>query len=216
MQACRTGLVTRLRQHCIFVLGVHCAAHKYVLAIKDVAGFNELQKLLDDGLAEVYALFSPEPKRFAVWKLFAKPHGVTALKFPLYVITRCFSRAICAKTLVKKNAMRCQFLHALSALRLLSIGRRLRRRSHCCSAQPSLCYCTPCPTFCSRLRHRARSLRPLFASSRSCKCVRHVVHANVDVDTWCPARCYLCIALWHQSLEPKMNLRCCAGANQRD
>jgi hypothetical protein len=100
MQGWRNGLTGRLRKHCNHIITMHCAAHRHVLAVQDIASSCNLLKSLDKMLTAVHALFNRRPSRKAVWELFAKEYGVTAFTFPLFVKTRWFSRAVCVLRLV--------------------------------------------------------------------------------------------------------------------
>ena len=97
MQGHREGLTGRLRTYCRHVLTMNCAAHKHVLAVQDIAGESTLLELLDQILRSVYTLFNRKSKRVALWDLFARKRGVTALSLPLLVKTRWFSRAACVR-----------------------------------------------------------------------------------------------------------------------
>ena len=113
-QGWRSGLKRRMRDICNFVFFQHCAAHRHVLVVNDVSKTNELLILLDSVLACVPKLFSRKPKRIAVWELFAKPLGVTAFKFPMFNVTRWFSRAACITVLVANYAVLQLFLFGVT------------------------------------------------------------------------------------------------------
>jgi hypothetical protein len=114
MQGHRKGLTGKLRAYCRHVLTMHCAAHKHVLAVQDVAAKSTLLELLDLILRSVYTLFNRKSKRVALWELFAQKHGVTAMSFPLFVKTRWFSRAACVRVLVRNYPVLVRFLQVLT------------------------------------------------------------------------------------------------------
>ena len=108
---------------------MHCAAHKHVLAVQDVAGESTLLELLDHILRRVYTLFNRKSKRVALWELFAQKHGVTAMSFPLFVKTRWFSRAACVRVIVRNYPVLVRFLQVLT---------RTNSAAHWAAAQPVL------------------------------------------------------------------------------
>jgi hypothetical protein len=114
MQGLRKEVTGRLRKHCKHLIAMHCAAHKHVLAVQDVARASTLLTLLDAVLKSVYTLFNRKSKMVAVWQLFAKKHGVTAFTFPLFVPTRWFSRAACVRVLVRNYPVLVRFLTVLT------------------------------------------------------------------------------------------------------
>jgi Domain of unknown function (DUF4371) len=111
MQGWRNGLTGRLRKYCDHVITTHCAAHRHVLAVQDVAGSSDILKSLDKILTAVHALFNRKSTRKAVWELFAREHGVTAFTFPLFVKTRWFSRAVCVQRLVTNFPVLVRYLY---------------------------------------------------------------------------------------------------------
>jgi Domain of unknown function (DUF4371) len=114
MQGHITGLLGDLRTTCHHVLGHHCAAHRHVLAMNDNAKTNFFLKLLDSLLMDAYNLMNRKPKMVALWELYASKHGVTALKFKKFNVTRWWSRAACIRMLVACLPQLLSFLYAMS------------------------------------------------------------------------------------------------------
>lgn len=114
MQGHRVGLVGRLRRHCDCVIGMHCAAHKHVLAISDSASSMQLLKDVDSMLVAVHSLFLRNSKYVFVWGLFAKRHGLTAFTFPIFVPTRWFSRSACVFRILNNYPVLVRFLQTVT------------------------------------------------------------------------------------------------------
>ena len=106
----RVGLVGRLRRCCDCVVAMHCAAHKQVLAVSHIAEKFDSLELLDKVIKTVHALFLRRTKHFGHWETFAKRHGVTAFKFPLFVATRWYSPEYCIKQLLDNYFALVRFL----------------------------------------------------------------------------------------------------------
>jgi hypothetical protein len=100
MQGHKTGLVGQLRRDCDHVFATHCAAHRQVLAVRDGANAGEIMSVVDALISSVYDLFNQRPKRFQIWELYARKHGVTAVNFQLYNATRWWSREAAVRQLL--------------------------------------------------------------------------------------------------------------------
>lgn len=100
MQGHKTGLVGQLRSDCDHVFTTHCAAHRQVLAVRDGVNVGDIMSLVDLLISSVYDAFNQRPKRFQFWELYARKHGVTAVKFQLYNSTRWWSREAAVKQLI--------------------------------------------------------------------------------------------------------------------
>ena len=59
------------------------AAHRTGLVMNDAGSGNDSLKLVDGLLTAVHGLFCKSHKRQQQWEQFARPRGVTRLKFPL-------------------------------------------------------------------------------------------------------------------------------------
>lgn len=77
------GLGTKLQRTVGYLLNVHCAAHKTVLALGDTAKEMEGLQELDNVLKSVHILFSKSGSRQTQWTRFARRRGLTKLQFLL-------------------------------------------------------------------------------------------------------------------------------------
>jgi hypothetical protein len=100
MQGHNTGLIGQLRRDCDHVFATHCAAHRQVLAVRDGVKPGQIMTLVDSLISAVYDLFNQRPKRFQVWELYARMHGVKAVNFKLYNSTRWWSREAAVRQLL--------------------------------------------------------------------------------------------------------------------
>ena len=115
----RNGVRGLLRQVCPYLLSAHCAAHKSALVMSDVEKNHPLVQQVDSVLKDTHNFFSRSPKKAAAWKRYAKAHGITAFKFPMFNTTRWFSRMVCIKTLLKNLPQLIVFLSKPSIQREL-------------------------------------------------------------------------------------------------
>lgn len=113
MQGWRQGVLGRLRQHCNSVFGVHCAAHRHVLAVSDVGVKDHMLRGLDSLLTAAHTMFSRKPKRFGQWESFAKQYGLTAFKFPSFNETRWWSRGAGVFMLIRSYPVLMKYLELL-------------------------------------------------------------------------------------------------------
>lgn len=113
MQGWRSGVLARLQQHCNSVFGVHCAAHRHVLAVSDVGQSSNVLKGLDSLLTAAHKMFGRKPKRFGQWENFAQMHSLTKFKFPRYNDTRWWSRAACVYMLIQSFPVLFKYLNYL-------------------------------------------------------------------------------------------------------
>ncbi|KAJ9530154.1 hypothetical protein QJQ45_023442 [Haematococcus lacustris] len=80
----------------------------FLCAVKVVGATSEQ---LDSAFKGVHSLFAKSPKWQGRWEAFAKPLGVTLLKFPIFNRTRWFSRAQCVSVLVANYHTLLRFLN---------------------------------------------------------------------------------------------------------
>ncbi|KAJ9516339.1 hypothetical protein QJQ45_001026 [Haematococcus lacustris] len=99
------------QQHVSYMVGVHCVAHRTTLVVGDAFRVSPLMQQLDSALKGVHSLFAKSPKWQGRWEAFAKPLGVTLLKFPIFNRTRWFSRAQCVSVLVANYHTLLRFLN---------------------------------------------------------------------------------------------------------
>ena len=100
MMGIHTGVRGLLRKACPYLLSAHCAAHKSALVIADVEKLHPLVKEVDSVLKDTHNFFSRSPKKYQAWKRYAKSHGITACRFPMFNTTRWFSRMVCIRTMI--------------------------------------------------------------------------------------------------------------------
>ncbi|KAJ9534319.1 hypothetical protein QJQ45_007011 [Haematococcus lacustris] len=106
------GVIAKLQQqHVSYMVGVHCVAHRTALVVGDAFRVSPLMQQLDSALKGVHSLFAKSPKWQGRWEAFAKPLGVTLLKFPIFNRTRWFSRAQCVSVLVANYHTLLRFLN---------------------------------------------------------------------------------------------------------
>lgn len=88
MQGWRTGVLGRLRRYCRHVLGMHCTAHREVLATSSAAKLSSLVGLADEALQAPYNLFNRKPNHFGCWELLGKSWTLSTLSFKMFNTTR--------------------------------------------------------------------------------------------------------------------------------
>ncbi|GIM17379.1 hypothetical protein Vretimale_19929 [Volvox reticuliferus] len=94
------GVAAKFREKLSFLLAVHCVAHRTALVMGDATrDLPELPKI-DALLKSIHSLFNKSSKMQGKWEAFAKMHGCTRLKFPIYNATRWFSRMQCVIVLI--------------------------------------------------------------------------------------------------------------------
>jgi hypothetical protein len=111
------GVVARLKENlCCYLLATHRAAHRAALAMFDYVRGSEDPDMglkasdLDGVISDVHGLFNHSAKRQQQWEAFAKPLGLTKLKFPMYNATRWFSRWQCVQVLCENYAALVMYL----------------------------------------------------------------------------------------------------------
>ncbi|KAJ9533485.1 hypothetical protein QJQ45_026526 [Haematococcus lacustris] len=98
------GVIAKLQQqHVSYMVGVHCVAHRTALVVGDAFRVSPLMQQLDSAFKGVHSLFAKSPKWQGRWEAFAKPLGVTLLKFPIFNRTRWYSRAQCVTQVILQN-----------------------------------------------------------------------------------------------------------------
>ncbi|KAJ9516199.1 hypothetical protein QJQ45_024625 [Haematococcus lacustris] len=106
------GVIAKLQQqHVSYMVGLHCVAHRTALVVGDAFRVSPLMQQLDSAFKGVHSLFAKSPKWQGRWEAFAKPLGVTLLKFPIFNRTRWFSRAQCVSVLVANYHTLLRFLN---------------------------------------------------------------------------------------------------------
>jgi hypothetical protein len=95
------GVAAQLAKHATHLISVHCIAHRTALIMNDankcVKGLAEVDKCLK----MAHTLFAKSSKKTNAWQSHAAPLGVTQFRFPIFCVTRWFSRMQCLKVLCK-------------------------------------------------------------------------------------------------------------------
>lgn len=134
------GLGAKLKSRDVpYLLVNQCAAHKVNLVmtdqgkstipdadidadlrdpVSDLQSASSLYRLsfVDKFLRDVHGMFANSSKRKALWCLFAIKKGLTKLAFPIFNLTRWFSRYACVVTLVQNLAVLIMFMQRFVAL----------------------------------------------------------------------------------------------------